>query len=699
MTTSGAAPDHVSVLVIAVLNAPALEWAASLASAVRAGADVVAVVADQADRAEEVLGPLGVRCETGSLSQSIVALGEGAWTAGVVLTDPVILPEHAFEAAVEVLAREPRVATVSFLSNSADHHSFPVANIPSPTVPPGWDENRLTRRLRTIHLPGTGVPTPVPGGAAVVVSPAAVRSLGPWEDAPLGAGLSVVDFALRAARRGLRNVLDPRTYVVRLTVPGRATFDPLRDPAGRAWITERHATGLALYDHDRLETDTPLDIALNVSRCGTLGMTVLMECDVLGPVATGTQVALLATAKALAEHPGVRDLVVGVPGGVIPRYAWDALNRPGVRVVNSSHYTFDGLSGIDVIYRPYQPQRGLPYGRWRQISRRIVCSVLDLIAYDNGAYHQTGEGWVDYRESVREAVSSVDALVTISHDVAETVRSAQLPIPDDRVMVVELGADHIDASTRQECPQSLAEPARDGRPFLLVLGAAYAHKNRDLAIGAWQQLRSQGHDVELVLAGVMTPAGSSRNDEALRTSRGPQPIVLPDVSEAEKAWLYANAALVLYPTSAEGFGLVPFEAAVYGTPTAFVSFGPLAELLPGSVGTAADWSVEAYADAVEQLLTDRAVSAAQVTATRQRMELLTWRRMAEQLVDAFMVTLRRPVLGSAELTVAVDDLRTRLSDVTPRTGRSERSRAASLLRSVRSSVVRAMRWARRAESR
>ena len=52
------------------------------------------------------------------------------------------------------------------------------------------------------------------------------------------------------------------------------------------------------------------------------------------------------------------------------------------------------------------------------------------------------------------------------------------------------------------------------------------------------------------------------------------------VDEAEKAWLYANAALVLYPTVNEGFGLVPFEAADAGAPCLWAAHSSLAELLP-----------------------------------------------------------------------------------------------------------------------
>ena len=50
------------------------------------------------------------------------------------------------------------------------------------------------------------------------------------------------------------------------------------------------------------------------------------------------------------------------------------------------------------------------------------------------------------------------------------------------------------------------------------------------------------------------------------------------VSSESRSWLMTIAAVVLYPSSAEGFGFVPYEAAALGTPSSFAHFGPLAEL-------------------------------------------------------------------------------------------------------------------------
>ena len=107
------------------------------------------------------------------------------------------------------------------------------------------------------------------------------------------------------------------------------------------------------------------------------------------------------------------------------------------------------------------------------------------------------------------------------------------------------------------------------------------------------------------------------------------------VSPAAKRWLLRHAEVVLYPTSSEGFGLVPFEAAAFDTPTAYVAFGPLREMLPG-VDACSGWQVRAFADHVFRLVTN---PAAQVNQIRAAGAALTWASHADLVLDGYRHTL------------------------------------------------------------
>lgn len=649
MDDTAAGADR-GALALLCWSGPVTGWAPTVQSMRRAGLPMRMVVdAASADAATELYGRSGVDVVVASAAEALDAAVADGWGAVLVVTNPVIVPPEPLGPASRLLVEDPRVATVSFLSNHGGHLSFPRRNRPDGIVAAGQDETTMTSALRAV--PGhAGVPLLVPGGAAVLVDSSAVLAFGGLDPSCARVDTALVDLALRFARRGLRHVLDASTFLVRPMQHGDVV-EPHRDEHERAWLHARHEIFPEVFDDDASDERTPLADAIAVRRAHVTGLRVLVEASCLGPHEMGTQVATLAQVAALAAHPRVREVLVATPGGSVPGYAQSTLTLPGVRVVPLDGLTVEDASDVDVLHRPFQPDGPLPVDEWRGVARRVVLTVQDLVAYDNGHYHLNGWWWSRYRRAMRDAVGAVDAVVTISQDVAHAVRAAALPVAPHAVRVIENGTDHLRAGTASTRPAAVEERVGDA-PFLLVLGASYAHKNRDVAIRAWQLARERYPDLRLVLAGFVVPLGGTRDQEALAAlDDDVAPVVLPDVDDAERDWLLEHAAIVLYPTSGEGFGLVPFEAAVFGTPTVFVGFGPLAELLPDVPVVARDWSPQAIAAATEALLGDAAVAGAQVDAVRAAGAELTWSRYADGLVDLYLDTLARP----ATWAPSVDD--------------------------------------------
>ena len=115
--------------------------------------------------------------------------------------------------------------------------------------------------------------------------------------------------------------------------------------------------------------------------------------------------------------------------------------------------------------------------------------------------------------------------------------------------------------------------------------------------------RGENRSHKLVLAGVdLRASGLAQRAAVLGVL--PDVIGLPYLSHAEVALAYNAAALFVYPSSYEGFGMPVLEAMACGTPvialdnTAFPEFaGGVAELLP-------DARVETLRAAIERVLRD-----------------------------------------------------------------------------------------------
>jgi glycosyltransferase involved in cell wall biosynthesis len=366
---------------------------------------------------------------------------------------------------------------------------------------------------------------------------------------------------------------------------------------------------------------------------------VAVDGSYLGPHEMGTQVSILATVEALSRRRDVREVVVALKSDM-PPYATEILSLPKVvaRVVDFE--TLEGLERCDVAHRLVQPDRWFSADTWRTVADRVIVTVLDLIAYRNGAYHENTFEWLVYRDSLRAGVAAADAVVVISDDVKVQAEMERLPIDPQRLHAIPFGTEHLTGNELAEMPRELMARGFVEGQFVLCLGTDYAHKNRDLALAVVTELRRRGHAHSLVMAGPSVPWGSSRAREADLKLHEAASIAsdvydLPDLESSERNWLMRHADLVLYPSSAEGFGLVPYEAASFGTPTLFTRFGPLQELAPDITVAAEDWSVEALASAADALLSDPAQARAQVESCLAAGTKYTWAATAEQLTDLY----------------------------------------------------------------
>ena len=377
----------------------------------------------------------------------------------------------------------------------------------------------------------------------------------------------------------------------------------------------------------------------------TGGLSLWVDITWLGPHETGAQVLATAALGALQRQSGV-DTIILSGAATLPKYAEHLRDLPGIELRSDD----TAMPQADISWYPNQIDRRSNIAQARSQGRRVVTTYLDLIAYDIPRYHASASAWAAYRHLQRAVALSVDGITTISQDVANRLLLEVPQLDASRVRAIPLGIDHISTAPRE--PESDIELLRtqvSARPFVLVLGNDFVHKNRDFAISVWERVLDAGVNCDLVLAGLHVRSSSSREAEdrlvSQHTNLRGSVHTVGHVSGDSRSWLMANAAVVLYPSSAEGFGFVPYEAAALGTPSSFVHFGPLAEL-SGVRDAPSRWSVDEVAADLTRLLTQEDAAAGRVADLQRVRTELTWEHFAKRLVAFFGETLSRPAVVS-----------------------------------------------------
>jgi glycosyltransferase involved in cell wall biosynthesis len=423
------------------------------------------------------------------------------------------------------------------------------------------------------------------------------------------------NFGLRCNERGLVHVVADDVLVA--GVPRTQGEDPL-DGFEYGDLPPRPPTRLAR--------------ALTWTRRVADGLEVTLDGRALRALQSGTEVQSMALIEALQRTGDVRVRVLLEDRAAPP--------LGDVETVTDAA----GARRTAIVHRPQQVSSPDDLLRLAHFGERLVVTHLDLLLFHNPSYHATEDTFAGYRRMTGAALAAADLVVAISEHVERDLLAEDLVDPT-HVRSVHLGTDH-------ERPGPASAPAGldalAGRPFIVQLGSDLRHKNRPFSIELLRELRALGWPGALVLAGPSVEFGSSRAaEDALLAdpSLAAHVVRLAAVSDAERRWLYREAAAVAFPSTSEGFGLVPFEAAAAGTPPLVAHVSAMAELLPPELSLLVPWDARASAQRVLPALSDdREHIAGAVQALGQR---LSWDRAAHALVELYDETLARPARAAS----------------------------------------------------
>jgi GT2 family glycosyltransferase len=582
----------------------------------------------------------------------------------IVLNSDCVVPHGWFEGLRRAAYSDTRVATASPLTNHGTIVSIPERNRPLPSLPQDWSLEEAASAVRSLsHGLHPALPSAI--GHCMYVRRSALDLVGDLDPVFAPGYEEEVDFSQRCIRHGLAHVLADDVFLLHY---GGGSFDASEQ--AEALREEHHRMVVARYPYFdswvaevENSSDTPLARSLASGRRALRGVAVTIDGRVLTPFMTGTQLHVLEIIAAIHEAEALPIRVIVPPD--LGDYARDVLGGlPHVRLIDEEQAGWEPPT--DVVHRPYQVSSLDDLALLLRAGERLVITQQDLIGYHNPAYHERFEGWQQHRYLTRIALAAADRVAFFSRHARSDAVREELVEPS-RAKVVLLGTDHRLTSLRPDGVKPRGAGRLADRPFLLCLGTDFVHKNRVFAIRLLEALRAQHNwDGRLVLAGPRVATGSSAGEEAEELATKPSlsdhVVDLAAVDEAGKRWLMDHATAVVYPTTYEGFGLVPFEAGELGLPCFFAPEAALGELFPPEAALLVPWDAEASAERCARVLSDPALREEHVARLQAAAAALTWRRTAGELLAVYRDAIAAPERGARAVTTELVQMKTALQD-------------------------------------
>jgi glycosyltransferase involved in cell wall biosynthesis len=274
-------------------------------------------------------------------------------------------------------------------------------------------------------------------------------------------------------------------------------------------------------------------------------------------------------------RPGFDALAVERVGDhIVPATAWldrQRLLLPHEAVANEreavSFRAGDRLLMLDSSWAAYDEFTPV-FDAARAAHVPIVTAIYDLlpITLPPGNIVEGGKQW--FEGWLRRAIAVSDGLVCISRSVADEVvgyiRQHKLERPGLKVGWWHLGST---LPVTSDPPRASVVRNAATTPYALMVGTIEPRKNHELAVDSFERMWREGTDLNLVIAGKSGWLVDSLL-ERLRShpQRNRKLFLFEQATDAEIAYLYRNAAMLLFLSKGEGFGLPLVEAAHYGIP-------------------------------------------------------------------------------------------------------------------------------------
>ncbi|SFI88489.1 Glycosyltransferase Family 4 [Paenibacillus sp. UNC496MF] len=262
------------------------------------------------------------------------------------------------------------------------------------------------------------------------------------------------------------------------------------------------------------------------------------------------------------------------------------------------------------------------HGRTSKRGRQII-TIHDLIPLKFPKQYKSQ--YYYYKYILPKTIAASDLIITISEHTKKDIIE-QFNVREEKIKVIYNGYEHIVNEN------DVVEESTSGKPYLLMVGATYAHKNIHTVLQAYAKIKDKTE-----LNAIIVGKSSEYFDEIKKLSSdlGIENRVqfLGYVSNKELSDLYRNARIFIYPSLYEGFGLPILEAMHYGTPTIAANASVIPEIAADATVYIDPLNTEDIADAILLLNHDSALREKMIRIGKENVKRFTWDNAAADIKE------------------------------------------------------------------
>jgi glycosyltransferase involved in cell wall biosynthesis len=303
-----------------------------------------------------------------------------------------------------------------------------------------------------------------------------------------------------------------------------------------------------------------------------------------------------------------------------------ALKREGVTLFHAPHYVLPPL-----------------------VRCRSVVTIHDVIHLMFPQYLPNRVAFSYARWSITQAAQRATRVMTVS----ESSKRDILRFVDTQPAKIDVIYNAYDArfgiEPKEEDVARVRERFQLHDEFVLYAGNVKPHKNLERLIDAFHLVRKRGLDhLKLVLIGDDISKYAALRRAVHRHQLHNYVRFLGYLPEDTLAVMYRLAAVFVFPSLYEGFGLPPLEAMASGTPVVTSNLSSLPEVAGDAAVLVDPYDPQAIADAIYQILVDDQLRTALRRKGLAQAASFSWEKSVRRIWDIYREIGAAPAVRTAE---------------------------------------------------
>jgi glycosyltransferase involved in cell wall biosynthesis len=273
--------------------------------------------------------------------------------------------------------------------------------------------------------------------------------------------------------------------------------------------------------------------------------------------------------------------------------------------------------------------------------RRSIVTIHDCIHLMVPEYLPNRLAYGYAKAFLWSATQQADRILTVSEASKRDILRL-FDVPAEKVVVIYNAIDErFNATPAEEDVARVRQRYQLDDDYVLYVGNIKPHKNVERLIDAFAQVRQAGFDrLKLLVIGDEITRYAGLRRAVHRCKLHGHVRFLGHLPTETLAILYRLAAVFVFPSLYEGFGLPPLEAMASGTPVVTSNISSLPEIVGDAAVLVDPYDVTSIANGIRRVLTDTALREKLRCRGLERARHYSWERSVRQIRAIYAEVLR-----------------------------------------------------------